>query len=354
MKKEEILETKESENPRFSIVIPTYNVAKQVGTSIESVMRQTFQNFELLIVDDCSTDNTWEVLNKYAAKSEGKIKLARNEKNSGPSIARNVALAQAKGEYIVYLDGDDTLYDRKTLEKVNNTIGDDNPDIIYFGVQYVGGSNKAYIPNAQNSTREARIVCDMHFPVASKVWRREFLEKNDISFIGGMYYEDMVYSIKGAILAEKLSYGEYPIYIYYRNREGSIMSTPNMARCKDMYKMLYYLMDLYEKTPQHLKPYLMSFIKNETLSVPMRLDAILKSFEDNTMAPVVPKRNYVFTEAEPSVINGTVPVDGQPKLIPLVGGQEESNIEINVESPIAVAAENIEKDKGMPNIKFNN
>lgn len=354
MENEEKVETKDKGNLRFSIVIPTYNVEKQVKTTIESVLRQKYQNFELLIVDDCSTDGTWDILKKYEAKSEGKIKIGRTEKNSGPSIARNVALAMAKGEYIVYLDGDDTLYDKKTLEKINETIGNDNPDIIYFGVQYVGGSNKAYIPTAENSTREARIVCDMHFPVASKVWRREFLEKNNISFIGGMYYEDMVYSIKGAILAEKLSYGEFPIYIYYRNREGSIMSTPNMARCKDMYKMLYYLMDLYEQTPDHLKPYLMSFIKNETLSVPMRLDAILKSFEDNTMSPVIPKRNYVFTEAAPSVVNGTVPVDGQPKLIPLVGGQDESSIDTNIEIPMSIAADSINKDKGMPNIKFNN
>lgn len=342
----------ENENLRFSVIMCAYNIEKLVGTAIESVLKQKYQNYELIIVNDGSSDNTLKVLKRYQEKSNGKIRIIDNEKNIGLSASRNVAIAQAKGEYIVHLDGDDTLYDRVTLKKIDETIGDKKSDIVYFGVQYVGGTNKAYIPNAQNSTREARIVCDMHFAVASKVWRREFLEKNNMTFIEGMYYEDMVYSIKGAILAEELSYGEFPIYIYYRNREGSIMATPNVKRCKDMYKMLYHLMELYEETPKHLKPYLMSFIKNETHSVPMRLDAILKSLEDKTATPVIPKRNYVFTEDISTVVNGMPEIDGKPKLIPLVGGQD-NNININSEIPMVATADNINKEKEI-DIKFNN
>lgn len=346
----------EQEQLRFSVIMCAYNLEGIVGTAIESVLKQKYKNYELIIVNDGSQDKTWDVLKKYEAKANGKIRLINNEKNIGLSASRNVAIPQARGEYIVHLDGDDTLYDKTTLGKINETIGNDNPDIVYFGVQYVGGSNKAYIPNAQNSTKEARIVCDMHFAVASKVWRKEFLMKNNLTFIEGMYYEDMVYSIKGAILAEKLSYGEFPIYIYYRNREGSIMATPNMARCKDMYKMLYYLMDLYEETPKNLRPYLMSFIKNETFGVPVRLDAILKSFEDHTKTPVLPKRNYVFTEEVPTVVNGMPEVDGRPKLIPLSGGAENPTPSININmnpDVMPAAADSITDKKGI-DIKFNN
>ena len=69
-----------------------------------------------------------------------------------------------------------------------------------------------------------------------------------------------------------------------------------------MYKMLYYLMELYEETPEELQPYLLSFIKNETFGVPVRIDAILKSLKDATYTPVFPKRNYVFTEEIPTII----------------------------------------------------
>lgn len=281
-------------NLRFSIIVCAYNVEEYIGRGIESILRQDFKNYELLIVNDGSTDNTAKVVNSY--KNE-RIKFINCRKNRGPSCARNTAVSKAKGEYILYLDADDTLYEDTTLSKVNETIGNEKIDLIYFGVQYIGGNNnKAYIPNEENSSREARIACDMHFPVASKCWRREFLKEKNINFVGGLYYEDMVYSIKAAIFADKLKYGSFPIYNYYRNREGSIMSTPSMKRCTDMYIVLAHLMALYEITPKEYKPYLLSFIKNETNSIPMRIDAIIDSLENGTNSPVLPKRNYRMIE----------------------------------------------------------
>ena len=328
---------------RFSVIMCAYNLEKIVDTAIESVLNQTFENFELIIVNDGSKDDTIGTLIRFEKKANGKIRVIDNPKNVGLSASRNIAIAQAKGEYIVHLDGDDTLYDRNTLAKIDATIGNRKLDICYFGVQYVGGGNKLYLPNAENSTKKARIVCDMHFAVASKVWRREFLEENNLTFIEGMYYEDMVYSIKAAIKAKHISFGAIPIYVYYRNREGSIMATPNIKRCKDMYKMLYYLMELYEETPEELQPYLMSFIKNETFGVPARLDGIIKSLKDSTYTPVFPKRNYVFTEEAPTII------ENNPKIIPIsmpnqIAADGSGNgIEVVPEEP-AVAAADSKKD----------
>ena len=121
------------------------------------------------------------------------------------------------------------------------------------------------------------------------------------------------------------------------------MATPNVKRCKDMYKMLYYLMELYEETPEELQPYLMSFIKNETFGVPARLDGILKSLKDATYTPVFPKRNYVFTEEAPTII------ETNPKIIPIqmpnqVAADGNGNgIEMLPDEP-AVAAADGKKD----------
>lgn len=283
-----------SKKVRFSIIMCAYNVEKYISKSIESVLEQDFNDYELLIINDGSTDNTAKIVKSYTDK---RIKFVNHKQNSGLSCARNEAVSIAKGEYILYLDADDTLYEDTTLSKINNTIGNEKLDLIYFGVQYIGGNNdKAYVPNEENSSREARIACDMHFAVASKCWRREFLKEKNITFIEGMYYEDMVYSIKASIFADKLKYGSFPIYNYYRNREGSIMSTPSIKRCTDMFKMLSHLMDLYEITPKEYKPYLLSFIKNESDSLPMRIDAILDSMENGTNAPVLPKRAYKMIE----------------------------------------------------------
>lgn len=283
-----------SEKKRFSIITCVYNVEKYIDKAIESVLSQDFKNYELIIVNDGSTDKTLDIVKKYKDK---RIKIINHKKNSGLSCARNTAVSVAKGEYILYLDGDDTLYENTTLSKIDNTIGNEKIDLIYFGVQYIGGNgNKAYIPNEENSSREARIACDMHFAVSSKCWRRDFLKEKDITFIEGIYYEDMIYSIKASIFADKLKYGSFPIYNYYRNREGSIMSTPSTKRCTDMYIMLAHLMELYQITPKQYKPYLLSFIKNETNSLPMRIDAILDSLENGTNSPVLPKRNYKMIE----------------------------------------------------------
>ena len=342
---------------RFSVVITGYNLGNLIKYAIESVLNQDFTNFELILVNDCSTDNTLEYMKKYA-EIDPRIVIIDNPKNVGISETRNRGTKKARGEYIVHLDGDDTLYGNDTLTKINEVIGDDNPDICYFGVQYVGGSNMAYLPNAQNSTKEARIVCDIHFPVASKVWRRKFVEEQKLSFIKGMYYEDMVYSIRGAIFAEKLKYGSFPIYYYYRNRQGSIMSTPDIKRCKDMYKMLYYLMELYEETPEKLQPYLLSFIKNETFGVPARIDGILKSMKDKSYSPVFPKRNYVFLADIDSANQNkeeevASPVQDMPKVITVQVPESMEIPDINFVSsvPERVAAGSINNiDSNINNI----
>lgn len=285
-------------NPKFSIIIATYNMADCIVDTIESILCQEFKDYEILIYNDASKDNTIQVIE--GIKDE-RIKLIDNEINIGLGGARNRAVKMAKGEYILFLDADDTLYGSTTLTQINEVISKSNPDVAYFGVQYKGGSNKQYLPNAENSTKKARILCDMQFAVSSKCWRRQFLEEKNITFVEDIYYEDMVYSIKATILAEKIDFGEFPIYNYTRNRDGSITSTPNLKRCIDMYKMLAYVTELYDITPEEYRPYLLSFIKQETMNIPYKVGEILKAHKQGTNNPVFEKRQYKFDEKDKDV-----------------------------------------------------
>lgn len=285
---------------KFSIIICVYNLENYVSRAIDSVLSQKFKNFEIVIFNDGSTDNTLNILKKYE-KLHSNIKIVDSKKNLGLGAGRNIALTHCDGDYILYLDGDDYLYDDSTLEKINSVISKNSPDITYFGMQYIGGSNKAYLSNAENSTKKARIACDINFGVTSKCWKRQFLVDNNIKFIEDIYYEDMVFSLTAVIKAKTLSYGDFPIYNYVRNREGSIMSTPNIKRCSDMYRMLSYVMELYPDTPDEYKPYLLSFIKNETLSIPNKVSIILKALKNNSMNPVFKKRDYTFDESDPDI-----------------------------------------------------
>ena len=101
-------------NDLVSIIMPSYNTANYIEASIESVRHQTYENWELIIVDDCSTDNTDEVVRPFL--TDGRIRYLKNEQNSGAAMSRNRALREAKGKWIAFLDSDDLWLPEK-LEK---------------------------------------------------------------------------------------------------------------------------------------------------------------------------------------------------------------------------------------------
>jgi glycosyltransferase involved in cell wall biosynthesis len=102
-------------NELVSIIIPTYNTEKFIGDTLQSVQNQTYQNWEMILVDDASTDRTVSVIEEFA-KNDSRIKLFKLEKNSGNGFARNIAVEKAVGKYIAYLDADDLWFSNK-LEK---------------------------------------------------------------------------------------------------------------------------------------------------------------------------------------------------------------------------------------------
>lgn len=100
-----------------SIIMPSYNTAKYISESIESVLKQTYANWELIIVDDCSTDETDDVVKSYL--SDARIHYLKNEKNSGAAVSRNYALREAKGKWIAFLDSDDIWLPEKLERQIN-------------------------------------------------------------------------------------------------------------------------------------------------------------------------------------------------------------------------------------------
>lgn len=101
-------------NELVSIIMPSYNTAKFISETIESVLAQTYPNWELIIVDDCSTDDTDAVVCPYLV--DDRIRYIKNEKNSGAAVSRNRALREAKGKWVAFLDSDDLWFPEK-LEK---------------------------------------------------------------------------------------------------------------------------------------------------------------------------------------------------------------------------------------------
>ena len=109
---------------KISIVMPSFNSSRFIHKSIESVISQTYKNWELLIVDDCSTDDTYDIAKEYE-RNDNRIKVFRNDTNRGAAFSRNIAIKNSSGDYIAFLDSDDKWHESK-LEKQINFMLDNN------------------------------------------------------------------------------------------------------------------------------------------------------------------------------------------------------------------------------------
>lgn len=123
-----------------SIITPSYNTANFIGKTIESVLEQTYQNWEMIIVDDCSQDNTDEVVQQYLF--DKRIKYIKNEVNSGAAVSRNRGLQEARGRWIAFLDSDD-LWDTNKLEKQVYFMISKNVYFSYTNYEEIDESGKA-------------------------------------------------------------------------------------------------------------------------------------------------------------------------------------------------------------------
>lgn len=122
--------------PKISIIIPLYNKEQYIGRCIESIQNQSYQDFEIILVDDCSSDNSIKIIEKKA-EFDNRIKYIPHEKNLGTMKARETGYKNAMGEYIVFVDSDDFLPDN-ALETLYTEISQSDIDIIKAGFQYVG------------------------------------------------------------------------------------------------------------------------------------------------------------------------------------------------------------------------
>lgn len=126
-------------NNLVSIITPSYKSEKFISQTIESVLSQTYKNWEMIIVDDVSPDNSNEIIEEYI-KKDNRIKLIKLEKNSGPAVARNRAIEEARGKYIAFLDADDIWYENK-LEKQIKFMNEKNLALTYSSYDLMDEKN---------------------------------------------------------------------------------------------------------------------------------------------------------------------------------------------------------------------
>lgn len=224
---------------KYSVIIPTHNAQNTIKDAINSVLIQSNKDYEIIIVDDYSTDNTRQVLNSI--KNE-KIKIIYLNESRKAGGARNAGISVAQGKYIIFLDDDDVL-EEKAIEKIDNIIGKENTDIIYLGfIIQRKESKEILIPNEHNSIKKYRLSEWKYENVWDICWNKEFLNKNNIRFIENKYFEDFLFYYQGILLSQTYKYVEDITHIYTGDRKGSASTEVSLKKLEDLYSNMSLLL----------------------------------------------------------------------------------------------------------------
>lgn len=218
----------------ISVIIPVYNVEKYLRECVDSVLGQTYTKYEIILVDDGSTDASGKICDEYAA-GFSQVSVIHKE-NGGLSDARNTGFAQASGEYVYFLDSDDFLV-ADAFEKLVLISTEEKSDFVFFdAVAFEDENNDYNIPQnylrkKQYETAIGKSVLegliankDFHSAVQMYFYNKKFLERNNLTFIRGCVYEDVLFSYQAFCLAERVSHLWEKLY-YRRYREDSIMTS---------------------------------------------------------------------------------------------------------------------------------
>ena len=229
--------TNKTTTPEISVIMPVYNTSLYLRQSIESVINQTFTNWELICINDGSTDNSLEILEEYASK-DPRITIIDQE-NQGLSCARNSGLEIAQGDYITFIDSDD-FYAKNFLEVVYNNIKTKQ------GYADIVGCNFKKIKSLKDDIKKhcapAKIYKDalkvllhpknfIHFNVWNKLYKREVIE--GYRFVPNMLYEDWVFNCQIFEHANSFVWINSPLYGYRISKDSIMRSSYNEKKIND-------------------------------------------------------------------------------------------------------------------------
>lgn len=220
--------------PLVTVSIPVYNCEKYIERSINSVLKQTYPNIEILLVDDKGNDHSSDVIKRIQSEYPEKIRIIEHKTNQGLSIVRNTGIDHAKGEYLFFLDGDDEIVP-DCIEELYRLISETHSSIAvgemiakntFKNIEY-----KIFPFNhSLKSLKENDIVfehfCNGTWPVSAcnKLLRVNFFRRNKIYFVKGLYSQDELWSFHTALKLDSIAFLHKPTYLYYLHAESIIFN----------------------------------------------------------------------------------------------------------------------------------
>ena len=228
---------------KISVIVPVYNVEKYIDKCLESIIKQTFQDFEVILVNDGSTDSSQKIIDKYVDNYPDKFK-SYNKVNGGVSSARNYGFKNSHGEYIVYVDPDDVLAS-SFLEELYKNTQIKSIDVSICGYSFIKSQDEE-IQSKNNSVTvydkrkflNRFLLRDISFLVVSMLIKRSILVENYIMFDEKIKFsEDQVFIWNIILSANNIAYSSAKLYGYYL-RYNSTMTSSTRKKIEDSYYLV--------------------------------------------------------------------------------------------------------------------
>lgn len=228
--------------PKVSVIVPIYNVEKYLEKCINSLLSQTLEDIQIILVNDGSKDNSGNIAREYEKNNKNRIIYVEKE-NGGLSDARNYGLKYATGDFIAFLDSDDYI-EKNAYEEMYNKAIEENVD--YVECDFIWEfPNKIRVDKQYPYKNKKEMLSFVRVVAWNKLIKRQLITDNNLEFPKGLRYEDVEFTYKLIPFVNKFAYVDKP-FIHYVQREGSIANVQN-ERTAEIFTVLDNVIEFYKK-----------------------------------------------------------------------------------------------------------
>ena len=228
--------------PKVSVIVPIYNVEKYLEKCINSLLSQTLEDIQIILVNDGSKDNSGNIAKEYEQNNKDRVIYVEKE-NGGLSDARNYGLKYATGDFIAFLDSDDYI-EKNAYEEMYNKAIEENAD--YVECDFIWEfPNKIRVDKQYPYKNKKEMLSFVRVVAWNKLIKRQLITDNNLEFPKGLRYEDIEFTYKLIPFVNKFAYVDKP-FIHYVQREGSIANVQN-ERTAEIFTVLDNVIEFYKK-----------------------------------------------------------------------------------------------------------
>ena len=228
--------------PKVSVIVPIYNVEKYLEKCINSLLSQTLEDIQIILVNDGSKDNSGNIAKEYEKNNKDRVIYVEKE-NGGLSDARNYGLKYATGDFIAFLDSDDYI-EKNAYEEMYNKAIEENAD--YVECDFIWEfPNKIRVDKQYPYKNKKEMLSFVRVVAWNKLIKRQLITDNNLEFPKGLRYEDIEFTYKLIPFLNKFAYVDNP-FIHYVQREGSIANVQN-ERTAEIFTVLDNVIEFYKK-----------------------------------------------------------------------------------------------------------